>query len=224
MGGARQKLATRAEIAGRFRDGMTIMVGGFLGVGAPAGLVQALIDSGARDLTLVSSDTAMPTTGVGPAIAQRRFRRLLASHVGTNPETGRQMLAGELEVELVPQGTLAERIRCGGAGLGGVLTPTGLGTAVEKGKAKVTLDGVEYLVERPLRADVALIRAARADRAGNLVYRRAARNMNPLMAMAAELVVAEVDEVVEVGAIDPEAVATPSVLVDLLVVAEGARP
>jgi acetate CoA/acetoacetate CoA-transferase alpha subunit len=224
MGGPGSKLASRTEVAQRFRDGMTVMVGGFMGVGAPAGLVQALLASEARDLTLIVTDTASPATGIGPAIVQRRFRRVLASHIGTNPETGRQMLAGELEVELIPQGTLAERIRCGGAGLGGVLTPTGVGTSVARGKTVVELGGVEYLLERPLRADIALVKAARSDRAGNLVYERAARNFNPLMAMAADLVVAEVDELVEVGALDPEVVVTPSVLVDLITLAKEASP
>ena len=201
-----------------FGDGMTIMYGGFLGIGTPEGLVQELLNSGARNLTLIGNDTAFVDQGVGPLIVNKRVARLVASHIGTNPETGRQMIAGELEVELVPQGTLAERIRCGGAGLGGILTETGVGTIVAQGKVIQVFDGVEYLVERPLRGDVAIIRAKKADRAGNLVYEQAARNFNPLMALAADLVIVEVDELVEVGQIDPEIVVTPGVLVDKIVV------
>ena len=201
-----------------FGDGMTIMYGGFLGIGTPEGLVQELLNSGARNLTLIGNDTAFVDQGVGPLIVNKRVARLVASHIGTNPETGRQMIAGELEVELVPQGTLAERIRCGGAGLGGILTETGVGTIVAQGKVIQVFDGVEYLVERPLRGDVAIIMAKKADRAGNLVYEQAARNFNPLMALAADLVIVEVDELVEVGQIDPEIVVTPGVLVDKIVV------
>ena len=146
---------------------------------------------------------------------------MVVSHIGTNPETGGKFLAGELDVELVPQGTLAERIRSGGAGLGGVITPTGVGTPVEQGKVKLSLGGRDFLVELPLRADVALLRAKCADRAGNLVYQRAARNLNPVMAFSADLVIVEVDEVVEVGDIDPDLVMTPGVLVDRIVIAEG---
>jgi len=216
------KMVSLLEVLPLFCDGQIIMFGGFMGVGTPAGLVRALLDSGARDLTLIGNDTASPVTGVGPLIAQRRVQKVIASHIGTNPETGRQMIAGALEVELVPQGTLAERVRCGGAGLGGVLTRTGVGTLVADGKPTFTLDDVQYLVELPLRADVALVRARLADPRGNLVYERAARNFNPLIAMAAELVLAEVDEVTPLGGIDPEHVITPGELVDRLVLAERA--
>lgn len=199
-----------------FRDGMRVMVGGFMGVGAPPALIQALADSGARGLTLISNDASRIDNGVGPLIASGRVRTLQASHIGMNPEAGRLMLAGALEVEMVPQGTLAERIRCGGAGLGGVLTPTGVGTIVEEGKQKLSVGGREFLLELPLRADVALLKARRADRAGNLVYERSARNFNPLMALAADLVIAECDELVDVGAIDPEHVVTPGAVVDFV--------
>ncbi|WP_301102989.1 acetate CoA-transferase subunit alpha [Propionivibrio sp.] len=201
----------------RFHDGMSILFGGFMGCGTPDGIVRDLLDSGVRDLTIIGNDTACADTGIGILVAKRRVRKVIASHIGTNPETGRQMIAGELEVELVPQGTLAERIRCGGAGLGGVLTPTGVGTIVEEGKTKLSFDGVEYLVERPLRADLAILKAHRADDKGNLVYRRAARNFNPLMALAADFVVAEVDEIVCAGEIDPELVMTPGILVNALI-------
>ena len=140
------------------------------------------------------------------------MKKVIASHIGTNPETGRQMIAGEMEVELVPQGTLAERVRAGGSGLGGILTPTGVGTVVEEGKEKITVDGREYLLEKPLRAEVALLKAYKADKAGNLVYHRSARNFNPFMALAADLVIVQVEKLVEVGEIDPDDVMTPESL------------
>jgi acetate CoA/acetoacetate CoA-transferase alpha subunit len=214
-----QKVINSKDVQQYFKDGMSIMYGGFMGFGTPDGLVRALLDQGAQNLTLIGNDTAFPNTGVGPLIVNKRVKKLIASHIGTNPETGRQMIAKELEVNLVPQGTLAEQIRCGGAGLGGVLTPTGVGTIVEQGKTKLTFDGIEYLVERPLRADVAFLKAKKSDRMGNLVYERAARNFNPLMALAADLVIVEVDEIVEVGEIDPEIVATPGALVHKIMIA-----
>jgi len=206
----------------RFKDGMSIMFGGFLGVGTPHAIVAELLASGVKDLTIIGNDTATATLGIGVLIANRRVKKVIASHIGTNAETGRQMIAGEIEVELVPQGTLAERIRCGGAGLGGVLTPTGVGTIVEEGKMKLKFDGVDYLVERPLRADLAILKAALADDKGNLVYKHAARNFNPLMALAADYVVAEVDEIVAAGAIDPDLVMTPGVLVHGLILSTEA--
>lgn len=204
-----------------FRNGMTVMYGGFMGVGTPAGIVEAMCAADLRELELIGNDTGVPIPGVAPLISQRRVRRLVASHIGTNPETGKQMLAGELEVELVPQGTLAERIRCGGAGLGGFLTPTGVGTVVAEGKTRMKLGWNDYLLEMPLRADIAIVKAARADRLGNLVYERAARNFNPLVALAADVVIAEVDEIVEPGVIDPDLVMTPGVLVDHIVLARS---
>ena len=215
------KLIDWAELGPLFADGITVMFGGFMGIGTPAGIVQAMCDADLRDLTLIGNDTGIPVPGVSPLIAQRRVRRLIASHIGTNPETGRQMMAGELQVELSPQGTLIERIRCGGAGLGGVLTPTGVGTLVEQGKTRMTVNGRDYLLELPLRADVAIIKAKRADTRGNLVYERAARNFNPLIALAADLVLVEVDELVPVGEIDPDLVMTPGALVDYVVLARS---
>jgi acetate CoA/acetoacetate CoA-transferase alpha subunit len=221
MKGNMEKVVGMEEVGKCFRDGMTILYGGFMGVGTPKGLVDALLEHGAGDLTIIGNDTAFPDTGIGPLIAQKRVRKVIASHIGTNPETGRQMIAGELEVELVPQGTLAERIRCGGGGLGGVLTETGIGTVVEAGKNKLVLAGKEYLVEPAIRGDIALIKADKADRSGNLVYQRASRNFNPLMALAADLVIVETDELVEVGMLDPECVVTPGVVVHKIVLAEG---
>lgn len=219
---SRNKLEDVAAVGRYIEDGMIIMFGGFMGVGTPTGLVEAVRHSGARRLTLIGNDTAFPDTGVGPLLAGGQVDKVIVSHIGTNPETGKRMLAGQLEVELVPQGTLIERIRCGGAGLGGVLTPTGVGTSVEKGKAKHVIGGREYLIELPLRADISIIKAKRADRAGNLVYERAARNFNPVIAFAADRVIAEVEELVEVGDIDPDLVMTPGVLVDHIVVGGNA--
>lgn len=205
------------QAAEHFRDGMTIMVGGFMGVGTPPRLVKALLDSGVKDLTLIANDTAFVDTGIGPLVVNGRVKKVIASHIGTNPETGRRMIAGEMEVELVPQGTLIERIRCGGAGLGGFLTPTGVGTVVEEGKQKITQNGVEYLLELPLRADLALVQSHIADKQGNLVYQLTARNFNPLIALAADVVIAEPDVQVEVGDIAPDAVMTPGALIDYIV-------
>ena len=163
---------------------------------------------------------AVLLAGIGILVSNNRVAKVIASHIGTNPETGRQMIAGEIEVELVPQGTLAERIRCGGSGLGGVLTPTGVGTVIEEGTTIINFDGIEYLVERPLRADMAILNAYRADHMGNLVYLRAGRNFNPIMALAADFVVAEVENICAIGEIDPDHVMTPGILVDALIAAE----
>ena len=210
------KLLTLQDATHFFRDGMTIMVGGFMGVGTPPRLVEALLESGVRDLTLIANDTAFVDTGIGPLIVNGRVSKVIASHIGTNPETGRRMIAGEMEVELVPQGTLIERIRCGGAGLGGVLTPTGVGTVVELDKQKIEVNQVTYLLELPLRADLAILQAAKADGLGNLVYSLTARNFNPIMALAADTVIVQFDQLVEVGELAPDHVMTPGALVDHL--------
>lgn len=212
-----QKRVSIEEALTHVRDGMTIMVGGFLGVGSPEKLIDALVQKGVKDLTLICNDTAFVDRGVGKMVVAHQFRKIIASHIGTNAETGRQMNAGETEVELVPQGTLAERIRCGGAGLGGFYTPTGVGTVVADGKETREFNGRQYLLELPLRADVALVKAYKADEAGNLIYRRSARNFNPLMAMAADLVIAEVDNIVPTGEIDQDHVMTPGIFVNYLV-------
>lgn len=215
------KIISIEEVSSVFKDGMKIMAGGFMGVGTPQELVSAILETDVKDLTLIASDTATIEKGVGPLVVNRRVKKVIASHIGTNPETGRQMIAGELDVELVPQGTFAERVRAGGAGLGGVLTPTGVGTVVEEGKEKITVDGRDYLLEKPLRAEVALLKAYKADKAGNLVYHRSARNFNPLMALAADLVIVQVEEVVEIGEINPDEVMTPGILVDKILVQGG---
>lgn len=213
----KNKLIAIEQVTRHFRDGMTIMVGGFMGVGTPPRLVEALLASGVGDLTLIANDTAFVDTGIGPLIVNGRVKKVIASHIGTNPESGRRMISGEMEVQLVPQGTLIEQIRCGGAGLGGVLTPTGVGTVVEEGKQKLELDGKTWLLERPLRADLALIRAHRADKMGNLVYQLSARNFNPLIALAADITIAEPYLLVEVGDIAPDSVMTPGAVINHIV-------
>lgn len=212
------KLVTVQEVTELLQDGAVFMIGGFLGTGTPERLVQAMIAKQVKDVTLVANDTAFPDKGVGQLVVNRQVKKAIVSHIGTNAETGKQMMANELEVLLVPQGTLAERIRAAGAGLGGVLTPTGVGTIVEEGKQKLTVNGKEYLLETALKADIALIKARKADKAGNLIYSKSARNFNPIMALAADLVIAEVDEIVEVGQIDADEVMTPGILVDKIIV------
>jgi acetate CoA/acetoacetate CoA-transferase alpha subunit len=211
------KVTTIAQAIENVQDGMTIMIGGFLAVGTPELLVDALVAKGAKELTVIANDTAFPDKGIGKLIGNRQLRKVIVSHIGTNPETGRQMNAGEILVELVPQGTLAEQIRAGGAGLGGVLTPTGLGTIVADGKAVINVDGREFLLEVPLKGDVALLKAHTADTAGNLIFHRSARNFNPLMAMAAKVVIVEAENIVEVGQIDPDQVMTPGIFVNWIV-------
>ena len=212
------KLINLQDATTFFRDGMTIMVGGFMGVGTPPRLVDALLQSGVRDLTLIANDTAFIDTGIGPLIVNGRVSKVIASHIGTNPETGRRMIAGEMEVHLVPQGTLIEQIRCGGSGLGGFLTPTGVGTVVADDKQTLQLEGKTWLLERPLRADLALIRAHRSDRSGNLTYQLSARNFNPLIALAADITLAEPDELVETGALQPDHIITPGAVIDHIVI------
>ncbi len=211
------KVISIDEAIDKIENAMTLMIGGFLGVGTPEKLVDGVLARNVRDLTVIANDTAFPDKGIGKLVVNRQLKKVIVSHIGTNPETGRQMNAGELKVELVPQGTLAEQIRAGGFGLGGMLTPTGVGTLVEQGKQKITIAGREYLLELPLKADVALIKAAKADKAGNLVFRKAARNFNPLMASAAAVVIVEAQEIVETGLIDPDEVMTPGIFVTYLV-------
>lgn len=206
------------EAVSHIKDGMSIMVGGFNYGGVPYTLVEALEKAGIKNLTMISNDTSYANVGHGRLVAAGQVKKVIASHVGINKKTGEQYNAGTLELELSPQGTFVERIRAGGFGLGGVLTPTGLGTKVEEGKQIVEVDGKKYLLEKPLRADVALIRAYKADRMGNLTYYGTNRNFNPTMATAADLVIAEVDSIVEVGELNPDTVVTPGILVDFLVV------
>jgi len=218
-----EKIISLEKALEKVKDGMIIMIGGFLGVGTPLALVDGLVKKNVRELTIIANDTAMPQVGIGKLVVNKQLKKLIASHIGTNPETGRQMIAGELNVELVPQGTLAERIRCGGAGLGGFLTPTGVGTIVEEGKQRLVLNGKNYLLEMPLHADVALLAAHKADKFGNLVFRRTTRNFNPMMAFAADTVIVEAKEIVETGSIDPDEVMVTGVVVDWLVQGKGGK-
>ncbi|NOJ24934.1 CoA transferase subunit A [Vibrio coralliilyticus] len=216
-----KKRISADQIGQHLRDGMTIMIGGFMGTGAPEKLIDLLIENDIRDITLISTDTALPGVGTSRLIAEQRVSKLYASHIGLNPETGRQMNDGVLDVELVPQGTLAERIRCGGSGLGGVLTPTGLGTLVAESKQLIEVDGQQFLLEKPLKADLALIRGSKVDLRGNVFYSKTTQNFNPLMATAAERVIVEAEQLVEIGDIQPEAVHTPSLYVDHIFVGEA---
>lgn len=198
-------------------DGASLLIGGFMGVGTPERLCDELVRQHKRDLTIIANDTALPGVGIGKLITAGCAGRLVASHIGLNPETQQRQLAGTLDVDLVPQGTLVERIRCGGHGLGGVLIPTGIGTLAAAGKQQLTVDGREYLLELPIRADFALLHATLADYLGNLRYTLTARNFNPIMAMAAATVIVTAEAIVPVGVIPPDDVMTPGVLVDHLV-------
>ena len=205
------------KAVGMIPDGASLMVGGFMGVGTPDVVVDELIRQGKRDLTIIANDNAMPGVGVGKLISAGLVRKTIASHIGLNPETQRKMIEGAIDVELVPQGTLVERIRAGGFGLGGILTPTGVGTAVEEGKRKIEVNGKAYLLETPLRADFALVQAFLCDYLGNLTYVLTARNFNPLMAMAADRVIAAAEHMVPVGLIPPDHVVTPAAVVDYVI-------
>ncbi|CAO3404448.1 3-oxoacid CoA-transferase subunit A [Azospirillum sp. 11R-A] len=215
----KNKLISLEDAVARIPDGASLLIGGFMAVGGPNRLVDELIRQGKRDLTIIANDTARPNNGLGKLVVEKLVRRVVTSHIGLNPETQKQMIAGDIEVELVPQGTLAERIRAGGVGLGGVLTATGVGTIVEEGKRTVEIDGVTYLLEMPIKADFALVAAKQSDLYGNLTYALTARNFNPLMAMAGATVIAEAEDILPVGCIPPDAVMTPSVLVDYIVAA-----
>lgn len=211
------KTITAEQAAEMIRDGMTIMFGGFLANGTAEKVVEAIEKRGVKDLTIIANDTAYPDKGVGRLLTNGQVKKFIVSYVGATPLAVELMNAGKLEVEFVPQGTLAERVRAGGTGLGGFLTPTGVGTEIAQGKQHMTIDGREYLLELPLRADVAVIGASEADEAGNLIYRGTSGNFNPLMAMAADMVIAEPKKIVPTGEILPEAVHTPGILVDYLV-------
>lgn len=210
-------ILTADEAVKDIKDGCSLMVAGFMGCGNAFTLIDALIRKGTKDIDLITSDTSFPEVGVGRIICQCRAATLTASHIGTNPVSGQKMNSGELKVTLVPQGTFAERIRAKGAGLGGVLTPTGRGTAVEEGKQKLTLGGKEYLLELPLGADVAFIKAEVADTYGNAFLPGATKNMAVVMAMAADHVILEADKIVQPGELDPERVTIPGIFVSALV-------
>ncbi len=213
-----KKIQTPAEAVAPIPHGAVVMIGGFMCCGQPLRLTDELLRRGTKNLTVITNDAGFPNRGVGKLIVAGRVKRLIASHIGLNPAAGQKMHSGEMTVELVPQGTLAERIRCAGAGLGGVLTPTGLGTEVEKGKRAITVNGRKYLLETPLKADFALIKAAICDRCGNAFMPKASKNFNLVMAMAAQHTIAEAGRLVEPGMIDPEQVNLPGIFVHTVAV------
>jgi acetate CoA/acetoacetate CoA-transferase alpha subunit len=201
-------------------DGASLMIGGFMAVGTSERLIDELVRQGKRNLTVIANDTAMPGRGIGKLVSAGLIGRVIASHIGLNPETQQQMIAGKIAVDLVPQGTLIERIRAGGFGLGGILTPTGVGTVVEEGKRRIEVDGNDYLLETALRADFALVHAFLADYLGNLSYALTARNFNPVVALAADTVIVTAEHIVPVGVIAPDHVVTPAPVVDYVVANE----
>ena len=198
-------------------DGASLMIGGFMGVGTPERVIDELVRQHKRKLAVIANDTAVPGRGIGKLVTAGLLDKVIASHIGLNPDTQQQMIAGKIAVDLIPQGTLIERIRAGGSGLGGILTPTGVGTVVEDGKRKIEVNGTNYLLETALRADFALVHAFLADYAGNLSYALTARNFNPVIALAADTVIVTADHIVPVGVIAPDHVVTPAAVVDYLV-------
>lgn len=211
------KLFRLDEIKHLFKDGMSILFGGFLGCGTPHKIVDLLIEQNIKDLTIIGNDTSYVNYGIGRLVANGQVKKVIASHIGTNPETGRLMNEGKVEVELVPQGTLIERIRAGGAGLGAVITPTGAGTIVASGKQTLVINNKEYLVELPIKADLAIIKGSIVDEFGNTFYKGTTKNFNPVIATAAETVIVEAEKVVKVGELDPDHVHTPGIFVDYIV-------
>lgn len=211
------KLVRMHEALSHVKDGDTVMVGGFMGNGSPENIIDYLCEKGIKDLTLICNDTAFVDKGVGKMVVNKQFKKILTSHIGLNKETGRQMNEGETEVNLIPQGTLVEQIRAAGFGLGGILTPTGIGTLVEEGKEKILVDGKYFLLEKPIHADVALLFASKVDKSGNLVYKGSMNNFNNIMASAAKVTIVEADEIVETGSIDQNEVTTPGIFVNYIV-------
>ncbi|MCR4672327.1 MAG: CoA transferase subunit A [Lachnospiraceae bacterium] len=211
------QIVSAQEAAKVIKDGMTVMVGGFMNNGSPRDLIKAICDAGAKDLTIVCNDCGFVGVGAGALLANGQVKKLIASHVGLNKQVAEKYNAGELELVLQPQGTLAEQIRAAGAGLGGVITPTGMGTIVAEGKDTIVIDGKEYLVEKPIHADVAVIGAYMADETGNAIYKGSTRNFNVLMASAADTVIVAAEHIVPAGEIGPDHVETPHIFVDYLV-------
>ncbi len=214
------KVVDKEFVKSLLKDDMTIMIGGFMANGTPEILIDAVLEKGTKGITVIANDAGYPDKGIGRLVADNRVKKLITSHIGLNPLAGQQMNEGKMEVVLVPQGTLAEQIRAKGAGLGGVLTPTGIGTDVANGKEIVTVDGKEFLLEKPLSADLAFIRGTYIDKAGNVFYKGTTRNFNPLMATAADVVVAGCEKLVEVGEIQNENIVTPCIFVDYVVEGE----
>lgn len=210
------KLASKSEIIKLFHDNMTLMIGGFANRGNARKLIDMVVESGVQNIAVISNDAGDPDLTIGRLIRSGQAKKLTASHVGMNPELGEAVLAGRMELELSPQGTLAERVRCGGAGLGGVLIKTGLGTVIEEGKQKIEVNGQTYLLELPLTADIALVKAYKSDPMGNLVYKGTQRNFNPLVAMAGKTVIVEAEEIVPIGTLDMDEIHTPGVFVSMV--------
>ncbi|MBT2618855.1 MULTISPECIES: CoA transferase subunit A [unclassified Bacillus (in: firmicutes)] len=217
----KNKIVTMEEALEHISDGCTLMYGGFGGVGTPPTLVQGILDKGVKELTLIGNDTGFPDIGIGRLVTAERAKKVIASHIGSNPNAGKLMTEGKLQVEFSPQGTLAERIRAGGVGLGGVFVDVGIGTIAEEGKDKIVIEGKEYLVETALTAEVSIVHAKKADSLGNLVYDKTACNFNPLVAMAGAFTIAEVEEIVPAGELDPECIATPGIYVDMVIPTKG---
>lgn len=218
-----EKLVSIDEIIGLFQDGQTLMCGGFANHGVPNRLIQCVIDSGARHFTLISNDSGDADLTIGRLIHHGLVDKLMASHIGRNTETVALVAAGKIELELVPQGSLAERMRCGGSGLGGVLTKTGIGTMVEEGKPSVMVGGERYLLETALQADIGLVRARTADQLGNLTYRGTMRNFNPLVAKASRLTLVDADMLVDIDELGIDSIITPGAYVDKILTMQGER-
>jgi acetate CoA/acetoacetate CoA-transferase alpha subunit len=214
---AKSKVVSIDEAMEKIHSGQTLMVPGFVNCGVPQTLIAAILERGYTDLNIISNNTSVKGKGIGKLVHANRIKHITCSHIGNNTETVEKVVAGEINVTFVPQGTLCERIRAGGAGIGGILTPTGLGTPVEEGKQVIEINGKKYLLELPLRADVAIIHAYKADKIGNCIYHRTARNFNQIMATAADFVIVEAEEIVEVGELDPDIIVTPGCLVDMVV-------
>ncbi|MED3996229.1 CoA transferase subunit A [Peribacillus frigoritolerans] len=217
----KNKIVTLEEALEHISDGCTLMYGGFGGVGTPPTLVQGILAKGVKELTLIGNDTGFPDIGIGRLVTAERAKKVIASHIGSNPNSGKLMTEGKLQVEFSPQGTLAERIRAGGVGLGGIFVDVGIGTIAEEGKNKIVIEGKEYLVETALTAEVSIVHAKKADSLGNLLYDKTACNFNPLVAMAGAFTIAEVDEIVPAGELDPECIATPGIYVDMVIPTKG---
>lgn len=216
-----KKLTTVEETLKKVNDGQIVMIGGFMSCGTPETIIDTLVKKGVKDLVVIANDTAIPGKGIGKLISNKQIKKIIASHIGLNRETGEQINEGNIEAELIPQGTLAERIRSAGAGLGGILTPIGIGTIVEKNKKIIEINGKKFILELPLKADISLIKAFKADRYGNLIYKKSERNFNPIMAMASEYVIAEVEDFLNDRYIDPEAVITPGLFIDAIVLGDN---
>lgn len=217
----KKKIISVQEVVEKIPEGATLMIGGFLADGTPELIINELVKSGKKNFTVIANDTATPEKGIGKLIVNKQVKKAIVSHIGTNPETQKQMIAGSLEVELVPQGTLAEKVRAGGFGLGGILTPTGIGTVVEDDKQVILVEGKEYLVEPAIKADFSLIKAKKADLYGNLTFNLTAENFNPLMAFAGETTIVEIEELVPLGGITPAEAKVPHAVVDYMVRGES---